>query len=440
MNGYYVSEVQINKIATRIENSDETPLELLRDFYDTIIDDNKGDFDMEQKKSKYMDLGSMAHMMFAEKNAVLDSSFWGLCCAYATGAEPISNLDQTIDALENGRLRNYAKLKPDYEFNLEETVFNGHVLQFAKDLRSALENPGAPESQEFIDRLKNLSQLYYVHRANLPTNPAIRKAVGAVADSKQAIENMHMLMLNKFAKITDEKQKYDILKSFRQKDFGWGRIATRMVANSPYANPADLEYAIEVANNPAEEQAIFADIEKMSQKILTEELAKESPNMSRIQGTLTILRRRAHRINAETGERVDKEYDLDRLLKPDGAEYVQKLSAQETMQIAAMKKRLDYFVKNATKFRYDFTGLLKNYFGIADNPEYKWFCSRFVADILNAGRPSPEPYIVEPSLMKPEDFRYTTFAQYVTGGYLSNYHQKFVENVTKRILRSWKKR
>ena len=36
MNGYYVSEVQINKIATRIENSDETPLELLRDFYDTI--------------------------------------------------------------------------------------------------------------------------------------------------------------------------------------------------------------------------------------------------------------------------------------------------------------------------------------------------------------------------------------------------------------------
>ena len=105
-------------------------------------------------------------------------------------------------------------------------------------------------------------------------------------------------------------------------------------------------------------------------------------------------------------------------------------------QIAAMKKRLDYFVKNATKFRYDFTGLLKNYFGIADNPEYKWFCSRFVADILNAGRPSPEPYIVEPSLMKPEDFRYTTFAQYVTGGYLCNYHQKFVDNVTKRILRT----
>lgn len=36
MNDYYVSEAQINKIATRIENSDENPLELLWDFYDTI--------------------------------------------------------------------------------------------------------------------------------------------------------------------------------------------------------------------------------------------------------------------------------------------------------------------------------------------------------------------------------------------------------------------
>lgn len=295
---------------------------------------------MEQKKSKYMDLGSMAHMMFAEKNVVLDSTFWGLCCAYATGAAPISELDQTIDALENMRLPHLEKWNQDYEFNLEETVFIGHVTQFAKELRSALENPDDPESQDFIARLRNLSQFYYIHRNRMPSHPVIRKAVGAVADSRQAIENMHMLMLNRFAKITDEKQKYDILKSFRKDNYEWSRIAIKMVANSPYANPADLEQAIEVTNDPVEKQAIFADLEKMSQKILNEELAKESPNMSRIQGTLTILRRRAHRINAETGERVDKEYDLDRLLRPDGAEYVQKLSAQETMQIAAMKKQI----------------------------------------------------------------------------------------------------
>lgn len=104
-------------------------------------------------------------------------------------------------------------------------------------------------------------------------------------------------------------------------------------------------------------------------------------------------------------------------------------------EIDLMKKRLDYFIKNATKFHYDFTGLFKNYLGIADNPEYKWFCSRFVADILNAGRPSSEPYVVEPSLMKPEDFLYTNFAIYVTGGLLDAYDQNRVDVITRRILR-----
>lgn len=104
-------------------------------------------------------------------------------------------------------------------------------------------------------------------------------------------------------------------------------------------------------------------------------------------------------------------------------------------EIDLMKKRLDYFIQNRTKFSYDFTGLFKNYLGIADNPEYKWFCSRFVADILNAGRPSSDPYVVEPSLMKPEDFLYTNFATYVTGGILDSYDKSYVDKVTQKILR-----
>lgn len=104
-------------------------------------------------------------------------------------------------------------------------------------------------------------------------------------------------------------------------------------------------------------------------------------------------------------------------------------------EITMMKKRLDFFIKNSTKFHYDFTGLFKNYLGIADNPEYKWFCSRFVADILNAGRPSDDPYITEPSLMKPEDFRFTNFAQYVSGGFMTTYDSKLVDKITTRLLR-----
>lgn len=109
-------------------------------------------------------------------------------------------------------------------------------------------------------------------------------------------------------------------------------------------------------------------------------------------------------------------------------------------EVDLMRKRLDYFEKNKTKFKYDFTGLFKNYFGIADNPEYKWFCSRFVADIINSGRPSSDPYVIEPSIMKPEDFQNTNFAIYVTGGMLSTYDQLFVDRITNRILRAEKLR
>lgn len=105
-------------------------------------------------------------------------------------------------------------------------------------------------------------------------------------------------------------------------------------------------------------------------------------------------------------------------------------------QITAMKKRLEYFVKNKTKFRYDFAGLFKNFFGIADNPEQRWFCSRFVADIINAGtEPGQKPLIREPSLMRPEDFLYTNFALYVTSGLIKEYDQLLVDKVTKKLLR-----
>lgn len=102
-------------------------------------------------------------------------------------------------------------------------------------------------------------------------------------------------------------------------------------------------------------------------------------------------------------------------------------------QIKLMQKRLEYFRKNQNNFTYDFTGLVKSYFHISDNPEYRWFCTRFVADILNAGRPT-DPYIADPFLVRPDDFMETNFAMYVTSGYLDKYDQKDVDKITKRLL------
>lgn len=104
-------------------------------------------------------------------------------------------------------------------------------------------------------------------------------------------------------------------------------------------------------------------------------------------------------------------------------------------QVKRMKKRLDYFVKNNSKLSFDFAGLVKNYIGYADEPEYRWFCSRFVADILNAGSPEEFKYIDEPSLMDPDDFKKTNFARFViSGDNMMEYDRKLVDKLTKKIL------
>ena len=105
-------------------------------------------------------------------------------------------------------------------------------------------------------------------------------------------------------------------------------------------------------------------------------------------------------------------------------------------QIKRMKKRLNYFIQNESKFQFDFAGLVKNYLGIVDNPEYRWFCSRFVADILNAGAPKNKPYVAEPSLQDPDDFKNTDYATYVIGGSnLMKYNRKLVDKRTNAIIR-----
>ena len=102
-------------------------------------------------------------------------------------------------------------------------------------------------------------------------------------------------------------------------------------------------------------------------------------------------------------------------------------------ELFAMKKRLDYFVKNENKFSFDMIGLVKIFFGIADNPENRYFCSRFVMDVLNAGRPA-DPYTQEESLVKPQDLTETNFARYVMGGYLKDYSPKTCAYLTKKLL------
>lgn len=105
-------------------------------------------------------------------------------------------------------------------------------------------------------------------------------------------------------------------------------------------------------------------------------------------------------------------------------------------QVKKMKTRLNYFIQNQEKFTFDFTGLVTNYLGIVNNPAHRWFCSRFVADVLNAGAPKNNPYVAEPSLQDPDDFKDTDWAIYVDSGEnLMKYDRKKVDRKTNQILR-----
>lgn len=109
--------------------------------------------------------------------------------------------------------------------------------------------------------------------------------------------------------------------------------------------------------------------------------------------------------------------------------YVLMVNKQE---LNKMKKRLKFFIDNESKFKYNFIGLLKNYVGIPDNREYRYFCSQFVSDIINSGRPIDNR---DPSLVRPIDFKYNDNLHFISSGLLNDYDKKNTDREVKKILK-----
>ena len=65
----------------------------------------------------------------------------------------------------------------------------------------------------------------------------------------------------------------------------------------------------------------------------------------------------------------------------------------------AMQKRLSYFVQNKDSLKYDFVNLLSVWAGIPSEKSKKYFCSRFVMEIIGSGRKLEKAA----SLYKPQD-------------------------------------
>ena len=69
-------------------------------------------------------------------------------------------------------------------------------------------------------------------------------------------------------------------------------------------------------------------------------------------------------------------------------------------ELDSMKLRLQYFINNSDKLKYSISGLLFNYAHLKNENQKKFFCSRFVADVLSAGGLVDK----SPSLYRPNDF------------------------------------
>ena len=66
-----------------------------------------------------------------------------------------------------------------------------------------------------------------------------------------------------------------------------------------------------------------------------------------------------------------------------------------------MQERLKYFLLNKDSLKYDFPGLVRIFFKLKSTTQKKWFCSRFVAEILSQGKEMEK----DPSLYRPDTLK-----------------------------------
>ena len=107
------------------------------------------------------------------------------------------------------------------------------------------------------------------------------------------------------------------------------------------------------------------------------------------------------------------------------AVYIMYLSKNEYEN---MKKRLQYFIDNKDSLKYDMIALVMNALHRPTENSKKYFCSRFVADVLNSGRTMDKL----PSLYRPNDFAYRSDITLVNSG---TDISKYNKNITLRNLK-----
>jgi hypothetical protein len=103
-------------------------------------------------------------------------------------------------------------------------------------------------------------------------------------------------------------------------------------------------------------------------------------------------------------------------------------------ELALIRKRLGYFIENKDNLKYHLAGCVKAFTGLSSENATKFFCSAFVADVLNSGK-----HILTKSysLMKPMDLAKLTDLHLISTGLLSQYSKAHTDKVVSDLMKSF---
>lgn len=97
-----------------------------------------------------------------------------------------------------------------------------------------------------------------------------------------------------------------------------------------------------------------------------------------------------------------------------------------------MENRLEYFSKNADKMKYSFTGLIRVFLKMKSPKRLHWFCSAFVAEIINAGKQLEK----DSTLYRPQQLSGISDVELLySGENISDYDPKPVKEALKEMMK-----
>ena len=222
--------------------------------------------------------------------------------------------------------------------------FNKKIYELLKQTKDIIQKPNTLEALEFTNSLKSIAQIRagsWIIKEHFNNDLAI--------PNQQELDKVRAVFLKQISNLKDEQLKYDML-SFLYRDSinangqmaEIQKMALTMRANSPLATTEDLYHLILVnQKDKAAVAKIFQDMENMVQKQLTQELKKPVPDLETLKTIILYLPYAAQYLeNPNAKQEILQKYDVQKILLPDGIEYVQRIVNGPEEKIREMEARI----------------------------------------------------------------------------------------------------